>query len=281
MLRWTPSGAVAAPTVLQVRVERRYSDRVRAGAPTPSRSLSDEEVASNIHYFAVEQRGPRTRPAQSLVLSGVDPAVRASLAEVVERARGWGMERVILHLTGGEPDRWADLPLVRAVDAVAVTVRRPEEAHALSGLSEHARVSAVVLLEGEGPAPALVDALAVARPARVVLTWPFPPVEAPPVWAIAERLSAAAWALHQRGVAVGIKGIPLCALGELAGFAARSGNRWYVDAEHQREEALMFFPDVVRFSRSEECRFCRAEPHCDGAPERWLRRGLLPALRAR
>ena len=45
MLAWTDAGAVQRPETLQIRVQRRYPGRVRAGAPEPGRSLSLAEVS--------------------------------------------------------------------------------------------------------------------------------------------------------------------------------------------------------------------------------------------
>ena len=57
--------------------------------------------------------------------------------------------------------------------------------------------------------------------------------------------------LTQAGVQVDLKGLPSCYLGELAALNRRSANRWYVDADHQLDQALMFFPDVVSFHKDE------------------------------
>ena len=52
MLTWTGSGAVERPRVVQIRVQRSYPGRVRAGAPVPTRSMTCEEVLANVRYFA-------------------------------------------------------------------------------------------------------------------------------------------------------------------------------------------------------------------------------------
>jgi hypothetical protein len=77
-----------------------------------------------------------------------------------------------------------------------------------------------------------------------------------------------------------IKGLPACVLPEgLRGRIGRTSNRWYVDAERQRDRALLFVPDVLAFAKREACRFCDLDARCDGVAERWLLDGLVGALR--
>ena len=75
------------------------------------------------------------------------------------------------------------------------------------------------------------------------------------------------------GIASGVKGLPACRLTR-PDRLWRSANRLYVDVDHQRDDALLFFPDVVRFTKSDRCRFCSADARCDGAPEAWVAAGL-------
>ena len=274
---------MAAPDTLQIRVTVRFPGRVPAGAPAPTRTLDDDEVRANVRHFTVERRGPRTRPVRALVLAGVDLAGRHGLADVLAEARGWGVERVVLHLGRGERDALARSPIARHVDAIAMTVVDDADLADLAALGRVSDVTAVVRLDaGTLPRlPGLARGLVAARPARVVLTWPFPGDEEPPhADRVAAALPEAVGRLDAAGVACGIKGLPACRLGDLGDRLWRSGNRWYVDADHQRDRALLFFPDVVRFARTEECRFCAISDRCDGAPEAWLRRGLAGILRA-
>lgn len=283
MLHWTAGGAVAAPETLQVRVTARYPGRVPAGAPVPTRTLDDDEVRASVRHFTVERRGPRTRPCRALVLAGVDLAGRHGLADVLSEARGWGVERVVLHLGRGDRGALAASPVARNIDAVAISVADAGDLADLGALSRTLDVTAVVRLD-DATLPrlgGLARGLAAIRPARVVLTWPFPgDVEPPHADRVAAALPEPVAALDAAGVACGIKGLPACRLGALSTRLWRSGNRWYVDADHQREHALLFFPDVVRFGRTEECRFCAVNDRCDGAPEAWLRKGLAGILRA-
>jgi hypothetical protein len=52
-----------------------------------------------------------------------------------------------------------------------------------------------------------------------------------------------------------------------------------VDADHQCDEALLFFPDVVAFHKDEVCRFCPGDSACDGFFATYLRRAGFPPLR--
>ena len=80
------------------------------------------------------------------------------------------------------------------------------------------------------------------------------------------------------GIDVGLKGLPACRLTRHRERMWRSRNRWYVDAGHQRDKALLFFPDVTRFAKADACRFCSWSDRCDGAPDAWLRAGLAGTL---
>ena len=97
MLKWTVAGAVEHPTTLQVRLERRYPDRVKAGAPVPTRSLRPEELLQNLSFFTVEMQGGRSRPCDRLVFSGVGLAARQDLPGAIDQARQWGVREVLLH----------------------------------------------------------------------------------------------------------------------------------------------------------------------------------------
>ena len=286
MLHWTSAGAVGAPRVVQIRVTRHYPDRVRAGAPQPARSLSDAEVRENIHYFVVERRGPRTVASDALVLSGVALAARGGLAHVVAEARTWGLQRVTLHLGAGARGDLLASPLGREVDALACGVSDVQDladvgvlTTAPTGRPFH--VSAVVTLDANGLARLedLSRGLARVRPQRVVLTWPLVGPDRPPAPArVLIELRTAVSRLEDAGVETVIKGLPLCKLDELRDRAGRTGNRWYVDAAHQRERALLFLPHVIRLEKADMCRFCAASVDCDGVPEAWLRSGDVGPL---
>jgi hypothetical protein len=283
VLKWTGAGAVAAPDVLQVRLTTRFPGRVEAGAPAPSRELSDDEARANVRFFAVEKKGPRGSGITGLVLSGFALADRPGLAGVIADARSMGVTRVTAHVARGEGRAVGEaLP----VDAAAVTVAADADLDDVSALRVAGRFVTAVLLLDDATLPrlqALASGLAGVRPDRVVMTWPFPggsSTSVPHADAVSAALPDPVAALEAAGIPTGIKGLPACALGALHQRFWRSGNRWYVDADHQKDRALLFFPDVVRFARTDECRFCAAAERCDGVPETWWREGRVGRLRA-
>ncbi len=261
-LRWTRTGAVATPETLHLRIEPEFPGRVAAGAPLPSRALTDDEIVDNVRSFV--DPGPRGRPVRAVVLSGVTRARLDTLPGVVARVRALGIPRVVVHLPVGLA---RDVP---GVDEIAVAVRDPDEARSAVGLVASVPLERPVL----DRLPPVLEALRGAR--RVTLLWPLPGSDDPPA---AGRVVAALRAAHQALEALpwGIKGLPPCALVDLPGAASRvwrSANRWYVDADHQGQAALLWRPDLVRFDKRDTCRFCAVDARCDGVPEPWLRRGL-------
>jgi hypothetical protein len=136
--------------------------------------------------------------------------------------------------------------------------------------------------------PSLAGAARVAARAGVggmTFTYPFPidgaaSGEAPPPARVMAVLRAVIPPLEAAGVRVAIRGLPSCLLGDLVRLGGRTGNRWYVDADHQLDRALLFFPDVVAFHKGDECRFCTLNEKCDGWFATYLRRPAYGRLRA-
>lgn len=291
MLAWTHAGAVARPTTVQIRVQRSYPGRIRAGAPVPTRGMSREEILDNLRFFTVGKRTPRTTPCDTLVLSGVGVAGRPDALEIIAAGRADGLNRVILHagvedLAGLDPGRFTGevdvlvVPVQPGGDLVAAA--RAISVAVASGLTVHANtVLSANALPGLGSAARL---LASARPHLLTFTYPFPinggdaaDVPTPPraVAALREALVV----LDGAGLPTVIKGLAACYLGPDAARLRRTANRWYVDADHQKDRALMFFPDVVSFHKDEVCRFCQADRVCDGFFAAYLRRPGFPPLR--
>ncbi len=286
MLAWTSAGAVARPRTVQLRLHRAYPDRVPAGAPVPTRSMSTAEVADNLRWFtAASTRG---LPCDAVVLSGQGVPARPDLPELVALARSLGVTRVTLHV--GLEDLAG--PVVAGVDRQVLPVRLGPggaDPAALAAAFEAARAAGVAV-DANVPLPAealplVSDAVAIALrgAASVTFTYPFPTggAEAPPPVAEAvAALRAAVPRVEAAGIPVGIKGLPACWLGPLARHLRRSANRWYVDADHQKEGALLFFPGVVAFAKADPCRFCAADAACDGFFPAWEGRAGNPPLRA-
>ena len=117
------------------------------------------------------------------------------------------------------------------------------------------------------------ERIVTAAPGRVVFTSPLT-AGAPPVSTrvLVPLLQEAIRPLEDAGIPTGVKGLPACLLGPLRDRLWKSGNRWYVDSAHQRDQALLFFPDVVRFVKPDICRHCSINHSCDGLPEVWSNR---------
>lgn len=283
MLAWTSGGAVERPHTLQIRLQRSYPGRVRAGAPVPTRSMPTDEVLANLRFFtAASTRG---RPVDAVVWSGVGAASRPDLDELCTTARSLGVSRLTLH--AGVEDL-ATLEVGRApVDTIVLPLQIGE-----SGATLAAGAAALLRCRELGlrafantqltPAaipvlPAVARVAVRAAVAGLTFTYPFPVDGAqasdvpPPARAVA-ALAEVVPGLRAAGLNVTIKGLPACFLGEMAGSAGRTGNRWYVDADHQLDKALLFFPDVVAFHKDDDCRFCVRDDRCDGFFATYLRR---------
>lgn len=291
MLTWTPAGAVERPVVLQIRLQRSYPGRVRAGAPVPTRSMPTAEVRANLEHFTTAST--RGRPVEAVVLSGVGAASRPDLAELCALARARGIARITLH-AGVE-----DLEALQAdrvpVDTLVLPLQVGESG---SNLAAAARVFSAARAAGlatvantqivASALPSLEGAARVARATGVgamTFTYPFPidgaaSGEAPPPARVLAVLREVVPGLVAAGVRVAIRGLPACLLAEYAPHAGRTQNRWYVDADHQLDKALLFFPDVTAFHKGDECRFCTLNERCDGWFATYLRRPAYGRLRA-
>ncbi|MEC8422699.1 MAG: hypothetical protein VX000_02915, partial [Myxococcota bacterium] len=290
MLRWTPGGAVSAPTTVQIRVQRRYPGRVRAGAPAPTRSLSAAELRANIDHFTTGLRGPRSRPCTGLVLSGADVASRPDLPEALDRARAQGVVHVVLHLGERGVSARHLGSLSGRVDVVVIPIQPEQDLARAASIVAAARAlgiqvasNTVLRADALPHLPDAIDQLISLRPHSVTLTHPFPAgtdaCAAAPLRDVRAALDAALPRLDAAALPTRLKGLPACHLGPHAARLGRTANRWYVDAEHQAGDALLFFPDVVAFHKDDACRFCTADAHCDGSFAAWLARPGTPPLR--
>jgi hypothetical protein len=288
MLRWTAAGAVAAPTSVQIRVQRHYEARVRAGAPRPSRSLTEVELRDNILHFTAGMRGPRTAPCTTLVLSGEGVASRPDTAAALALAREQGVVYIVLHATVADLSADTLPELARRVDVLVMPILVGHNANQRQSLVAQAkalglRVATNTVLT-PGALPNVVEtarALVANPPTSVTFTYPFPTsrtANPPPPAAAVAALRPALAILDAAGLPARIKGLPACLLGPDAHRLGRTTNRWYVDADHQRGDALVFFPDVVAFHKDDACRFCAADGRCDGFFSRWLAREGAPKL---
>jgi len=292
MLSWTKAGAVKRPTTLQIRVQRRYPGRVRAGAPTPTRGLTRGEIEANLRHFTEGQRGPRTAPCTTLVLSGVGLLTSPDTAPVLRSARTLGIDRVVLHAGTEDLSAFSAEPWLGLVDVLVVPLQ-PGDGGALLEHGARAvaacrtadiQVAANTVLSAASLSdlPALASRVDQLAPHSLTLSYPFPTgaqQQAPPLpRALLPALSTAVSLLEDAGAEPRIKGLPACYLGALADRLQPSSNRWYVDADHQTGRALLFFPDVLAFHKADVCRFCSRDDRCDGFFVDWLRLPGFPAL---
>ena len=290
MLSWTSAGAVPRPTPVQIRVHRAYPGRIRAGAPVPTRSMSPDEVLDNVRYFTAGLRTPRTAPCDTLLLSGVGVASRQDTPSAIDLAHAEGISRVVLHVGAEDLDHFDVERFAHRADQLVVPVQpggdlvvagRAIAAAVAAGL----RVNANTVLSSNAlpELAATARILASARPDHLTFTYPFPinggDVSAVPTpqRAVA-ALRGALDILDAAGLPASLKGLAACYLGADAHRLRRTANRWYVDADHQREAALRFFPDVVSFYKDEMCRFCSQNGSCDGFFAAYLRRPGFPQL---
>ena len=283
MLRWTPRGAVSLPTTLQIRLEQAYPGRIRAGAPVPSRSLTPSELQHNLRHFTEGQQGPRTRPCSGLVLSGAGVVQRPDLPEALSLARRLGMKRVVAHLEVDDL-HGAGLAALPSLDRLVLPVRGsigPLRAALEGPLAGRDVVVHAILEPSLLPlAKELLACLLAARPAGVAWTFPYPGTPGPwlrPDEAVAS-ISPVLDRLEAAKVPSWVNGLPACLLGRHAKTLRRAANRWYVDADRQAGAALLFFPDVLAFHKSESCRFCAADAVCDGFFKEWLQQPGWPGL---
>lgn len=270
MLSFTPRGAVRTPDTLQIRVGAGDAGALRAGAPVPSRALTRGEVAANLAAFTTGRSTTRTRPCTRLVLSGCSDA---DLVESIELARKLGIRHVTLH-GAAEPE------VVAVVDRQAVRLLDPLD---LDGLPAHPALTLVVpLVEEVYPVlPAIGAVLERRRPDEVVFSWPFPgpSVAVRPVEEATAAVSPVIDRLIERGIRARLGGLPACLGGPRPrGEAARTRNRFYVDADHQEEAARMFFPDLVELAKPDTCRVCPVTAWCDGVARAWLDAGRVGVL---
>jgi len=291
MIRWTAAGAVANPTTIQIRVQRSYPGRIRAGAPVPTRSMSPDELTANIRFFTEGLTGPRTTPCTGLVLSGVGVGSRDDVPAAIELARSLGIESIVLHV-GGEDLAALNVSRFKgSVDTLVIPVQ-PESGRLVdvnrvidAARDSNLTVAANTVLTANA-LPALQRAarsMAKVGPDSLTFTYPFPingneATSAPTPPRVMSALKSVFPILDKAGIRVQVKGLPACHLGAEAVRLGKTHNRYYVDADHQAERALLFFPDVVRFHKADVCRFCTANGSCDGFFATYLRRDGFPPL---
>ena len=102
MIRWTAAGAVSTPTTVQIRVQRSYPGRIRAGAPVPTRSMSRGELLDNLRYFTEGLEGPHPAVLGARFVGCRRGHVRTFLRPL--SARSLGIAWVVMHVGGEDLD---------------------------------------------------------------------------------------------------------------------------------------------------------------------------------
>jgi hypothetical protein len=219
-------------------------------------------------------------------------ASRDDTPAAIRLARDLGISQIVLHV-GGEDLAKLDVSRFEGLVDTLVTPVQPESGALVDvcRLITAARSSGIAVAANTvltaNALPALGRAarpIARAAPERMTFTYPFPingneATTAPSPARVLQTLRPALNTLDAAGVAVQIKGLAACHLGDQAHRLGRTHNRYYVDADHQEDQALMFFPDVVRFHKAEACRFCALDGSCDGSFSTYLRRAGFPPLK--
>ena len=281
MIQWTKAGAVANALTVQIRVNQGHASRIGVGAPVPRRDLTTQELRANIHHFVVARNGPRTAPCTGLVLSGSKLLARGDLDDAVCYARSNGVERVVIHGDWTEVDALCTTGLADEVVVSVLDARDLDTRVAPTTLGSGTTVVIALNHQVLGELRAVLSDVVALKPARIVLTWPFSGVSPPTVDAVVQAVHGLEERLATQPIQWGLKNLPPCQLqgGDLSPERIwRSGNRWYVDADHQTDKALLFFPEVVRFHKGDSCRYCTWDRNCDGVTERWFREGLTKPL---
>lgn len=273
-LRFTARGAVSAPATVQIRIAPEFEGRVGFGAPVPARPMTEAEVRCNISHF--RHPGPRAHPVTRVVLSGVPEGM--SLRGIVGHALEQGVTQVVAHL---RPGATVDDPRVR----VACAVRSEAECEALARGRPLPSVTVPLEEEVLPRLRSILARLADIDSSGVTLVWPYPHRAGkppPPAAAVVAALGGVGAELGTLNW--GIKGLPRCTLRAVEGGVSLDGriwptaNRYYVDAEHQAELALLLRPDLLEMAKVDTCRFCKEDHRCDGVAGEWLRAGLTGGL---
>ena len=297
--RWEPSSSPERLTYADLLAIERECPSVALVRPrvtewdglsiTAGSGMDTTETRSGYHgttrAWAEGMRGGRHRACERLVISGGQLA-RDDLPTALDHARAWGVREVILHAGAQDfPALKTDF-LIGRVNRIVLPLQSGDEEAPQEAVKkcreagvEVTTLTVLTVAAVERLAP-LSEQIAGLAPSSVVFSYPFPGqdlADLPPPSSLVSALTPVVDRLVKNGLSVRLSGLPGCYLGPLAAHIGRSGNRWYVDAEHQGPNALLFYPGVLRFWKEESCRFCRLDQVCDGFFREYLSQGF-PAL---
>ena len=257
MLCWTKAGAVPWPTTVQIRLAKRYEHRIRAGAPSPSRQLTLQEFQENARYFRHTLDTSRSKPCHAITLSALQEETPSRLENIAQVIRTFQYDYVRVHI-----DLQAQhlLPYLTFADHIALSIQHPKEWSEYNlHMIDPARLYISILMNHETLLHIHNLRAAIPEGITITLLYPFPLSPkliqtAPPLHTIQEQIA-------RLPPSIQVAGLPPClSLRE----GKKTSNRWYVDADHQKDSALLFFPDLLRYYKSESCRFCVENASCDG-----------------
>ena len=281
MIRWTPQGVVAYPRAVQIRLCLNHPQRIPGKAPSPSRTMTAEELEANLRHFTIGLDGPRSRPCTSLILSGMTPDFVAYTADNIAHFSELGYAQLVLHLA---PDFTEATRQIQSTPKLHIrkicSLTSPQAFETIltqktDDLELSIALNAVILEAW----PLVLELLTHWTGPVLSLHYPYPSQDAPSRHSLSEIQQLLKAILNKYpDRRIHLKGLPICYIHPLAFPFRQTGNRWYVDADHQEEDALLFLPDVLQFYKTDACRFCPVDNQCDGFFLEHLQRGSFPPL---
>ena len=261
MITWTPSGLVRTPSTVQIRCMQAGPKEFKAGAPMPLRSLSVQEFRSNLQYFRFELDTPRTIPCTSLTLSGLN----GDDWQRYECMQEMSFDYITLHLNPSSIN-WNELERYQdSFQRISIPINQE---HQLLSIPAWAISKTTIIISLEKDLshwlPQTIQKANTEDWNPFVFLYPFPkntesqPLSPQKAIHLLEQLT-----LNYLKKPI-IKGLPYCLANATHTLFAKTTNRWYVDAQHQREKALLFFPDIACYYKDDQCRFCQHNEECDG-----------------
>lgn len=281
MIRWTPQGVVAYPRAVQIRLNLKHPQRIPGKAPTPTRTMTGDEFEDNLYYFTSGLDGPRSRPCTSLILSGLTEAFIATIIERIDHIQSLGFHKLVLHIDHRfvvptehiKSQKGIEIKRVCSIKSIDALLSLPLQAS--SGVDLSIMLNHDTLSQWE----MLTAYLRNWNGTLVSFHYPYPSQTQPPMHSMEQiKECLRTVQLQCPDLRIHIKGLPLCYLTPLQFPFRQTGNRWYVDSDHQKENALLFLPDVLQFHKVDACRFCRLDGLCDGFFLEHLNNGQYPPL---
>jgi hypothetical protein len=282
MIHWTHGGAVTTPTTVQIRLASQNLPTLQAKAPIPRRRLSKTEFLRNLEYFHIGLHGPRSIPCTAVTISGMDTE---NIQYIEELRNHKYFAYNSLHIDY-QLDLWAYLETVQdCFDKISLpipsTLDRETWTH-IEKIPTWSVPSTNFILSLANPNKESIEEFiqryhplvqwAKEHDWQLFCSYPFPTNAA--VSPLSPKDCAIFLSyLHREKLPRSpiVKGIPSCVLNTPSLQTSKTSNRWYVDAEHQLQQALLFFPEIMQFYKSDNCRFCALDHQCDGFFAEYLR----------